>query len=269
MIPKEKIKEFNQRFLTLRNKIPTAARPAEEVTLEFYTSALPLSVAMFVKRDKLATLEETFEKAILVEKEMTNLKSHPTNESDTASSSRKKNENPNKNVNDKKEQDNFDMENLQRVIMKLSNDMIDMKKNNTKTNQNCGYFRPPFRRNFQNRPPNPPPEGLNIEEVANVLKALISTPDTHDDSNADDCQEEESVERDEEDDPDDPHAQTINHFWDLFEEKDVEVENANVSQHPYNTRNRPNQGNDVASTSTPDKNNANLKNSGSKESIPQ
>lgn len=33
MNPKEKIKEFNQRFLTLRNKIPTAARPAEEVTL--------------------------------------------------------------------------------------------------------------------------------------------------------------------------------------------------------------------------------------------
>ena len=49
MNPKEKIKEFNQRFLTLRNKIPIAVRPAEAVTLEFYTSALPLSVAMFVK----------------------------------------------------------------------------------------------------------------------------------------------------------------------------------------------------------------------------
>lgn len=49
MNSKEKIKEFNQRFLTLRNKIPTAARLTEAVTLEFYTSALPLSVAMFVK----------------------------------------------------------------------------------------------------------------------------------------------------------------------------------------------------------------------------
>jgi len=37
MNPKEKIKEFNQRFLTLRNKIPTTTRLAEEVTLEFYT----------------------------------------------------------------------------------------------------------------------------------------------------------------------------------------------------------------------------------------
>lgn len=156
---------------------------------------------MFVKRAKLATLEETFEEAILVEKEMTSLKSHPTNESNNASSSRKKNENPPKNVNEKKEQDNFDMENLQRVINKLSNDMIDMKKKITETDQNRGYFRPPFRRNFQNRPPTPPPEGLNIEEVANVLKALISAPDTHDDSNADDCQEEESIERYEEGDP--------------------------------------------------------------------
>jgi len=131
MDPKEKIKEFNQRFLTLRNKIPTTARPTEEVTLEFYTLALPLSVAMFVKREKLTTLEETFEEAILVEKEMTSLKTNPTNESNIASSSKKKNENPNKNSNDKKEQDNFDMENLQRVIKKFSNDLIDIKKNNT------------------------------------------------------------------------------------------------------------------------------------------
>lgn len=64
MNPKEKIKEFNQRFLTLRKKIPTTVRPIEEVTLKFYTSALPLSVAMFVKGEKLTTLEETFDEAI-------------------------------------------------------------------------------------------------------------------------------------------------------------------------------------------------------------
>ena len=39
--PKEKIKDFNQRFLTLRDKIPTALRPAEEVTIQFYTKVLP------------------------------------------------------------------------------------------------------------------------------------------------------------------------------------------------------------------------------------
>lgn len=171
MNPKEKIKDFNQRFLTLRNKIPTAARPVEAVTIKFYTSALPLSMAMFVKRSKLENLEETFEEAILVEKEMMSLKPHLMNESDGTSSSRKKSENSNRNNNEKKETDNFDLENLQRVIKKLSNDMIDLKKNNTETNQNRGYFRPPFKRNFQNRPPTPPPEGLNIEEVANVLKA--------------------------------------------------------------------------------------------------
>jgi len=171
---------------------------------------------MFVKRSKLETLEETFEEAILVEKEMMSLKPHPTNESDGASSSRKKSENSNINNNEKKETDNFDLENLQRVIKKLSNDMIDLKKNNTETNQNRGYFHPPFKRNFQNRPPTPPSEGLNIEEVAKVIKALISSSDTHNDSNADDCPEEEFIEGNEEDDPDDLHTQNINHFWDLF-----------------------------------------------------
>ena len=147
--------------------------------------------------------------------------------------------------------------------------MIDLKKNNTETNQNRGYFRPPFKQNFQNRPPTPPPEGLNIEEVANVLKALISAPDTHDDSNADDFPEEEFIEGNEEDDPDDLHTQNINHFWDLFEEQDEEVENVNVSQHPYNTRSQTNQGNNVTSNPNPDKNNANSKNSGTKEPITQ
>lgn len=201
MNPKEKINEFNQRFL---NNIPTTTRPVEEVTLELYTSALPLSIAMFFKRAKLTTLEETFDEAILVEKEISSLKANPMNETNSASTSKKNNENPNKNENEKKDQDNLDMESLQQVITKLSNDMINIKKNNSETNQNHGYFRPPFRRNFQNKPPTPPPEGLNVDEVANVFKSLISTPENYVDSNNDDCQEETPAEENEDCISDDP-----------------------------------------------------------------
>lgn len=100
--------------------------------------------------------------------------------------------------------------------------------------------------------------------MANVLKALISALDSHDDSNANDFPKEEFIEGNEEDHPDDLHTQNINHFWDLFEEQDEEVENVNVSQHPYNTRSQTNQGNNVTSNPNPDKNNAHSKNLGTK-----
>ena len=69
---KERIKYFNQRFLILRDKIPTALRLAEEVTIQFYTKALPPTIAMFVKRAKLATLAEVFDETILIEKDRNN-----------------------------------------------------------------------------------------------------------------------------------------------------------------------------------------------------
>jgi hypothetical protein len=47
MAPKEKIKDFNQIFLTLMNKIPEDSRPPENVIIEFYTSTLPSSIAYF------------------------------------------------------------------------------------------------------------------------------------------------------------------------------------------------------------------------------
>lgn len=44
----EKVKELNQRFITLLNKIPD--KPSKAIQVEYYTDALPLTIAMFVKR---------------------------------------------------------------------------------------------------------------------------------------------------------------------------------------------------------------------------
>jgi hypothetical protein len=44
---KDRIKDFNQRFINHLNRIPE--KPIESIQVEFYTAALPPSVAMFVK----------------------------------------------------------------------------------------------------------------------------------------------------------------------------------------------------------------------------
>ena len=64
----EKVKEFNQRFITHLNKIP--GKPPEAILIEYYIVALPLTVAMFVKRKEVRTLEENFEEAIQIEKDL-------------------------------------------------------------------------------------------------------------------------------------------------------------------------------------------------------
>ena len=63
--------EFNQRFITLLNKIPD--KPPVEIQVEYYTVALSLIVAMFVKRKEIRTLEENFEEAIQIEKDLASI----------------------------------------------------------------------------------------------------------------------------------------------------------------------------------------------------
>jgi len=71
---KQKIKDFNQTFHTLMKKIPHASKPAEDVSIEFYTLALLVSKEMFVKTTEKDTLEATFKEAIKIEKYMLSLK---------------------------------------------------------------------------------------------------------------------------------------------------------------------------------------------------
>jgi hypothetical protein len=48
--------------------IPQASKPVEDVTIKFYTSSFPMSMAMFVKNAEKATLEATFQEALKIEK---------------------------------------------------------------------------------------------------------------------------------------------------------------------------------------------------------
>ena len=60
--------------------------------------------------------------------------------------------------------------------------------------------------------------------------------------------------------------ENINHFTEIFDEEE-ENQEVNMSQHPYNTRNRSTV-NDIPSTSQPDTNNSSSKTANHREYIP-
>ena len=91
----EKFKEFNQRFITLLNRIPD--KTTEAIQIEYYTTALPLPVAMFVKRKEIRTFTENFVEAIKVEKDLASISNHQGNE-EIKSSTSEKNGKKNKDV---------------------------------------------------------------------------------------------------------------------------------------------------------------------------
>jgi hypothetical protein len=63
----EKIKDFNEIFISLLNRIPI--KHVKVVQIEYYVSALPPNIAMFVKTQRKLTLVENFAKAIQAEKD--------------------------------------------------------------------------------------------------------------------------------------------------------------------------------------------------------
>jgi hypothetical protein len=63
---KERVKDFNQIFMTILNKFQLTTKPTEELQIEVYANALPTSISMFVKRVTKQTLAENFEEAKMI-----------------------------------------------------------------------------------------------------------------------------------------------------------------------------------------------------------
>jgi hypothetical protein len=60
---------------------------------------------------------------------------------------------------------NYDLENLTKVLQKLSNQVIDLKRSTEEASSSKGPYKPPFRKPFPTNRPNPNPEGLNLESL--------------------------------------------------------------------------------------------------------
>jgi uncharacterized protein YicC (UPF0701 family) len=112
MNPKENIKDFNQRFLTLKNRIPMDLMPIENLITAYYTKALHQNVAIWVKRSKKSTLLEAFEDASQIKKDILNLKDTTSNEIETSSFSKKKIEILPRPSQNKAQPESSDLENL-------------------------------------------------------------------------------------------------------------------------------------------------------------
>ena len=139
---KEKIKDLNQHFLTLKNKIPIESRPPEGVVVEFYTPTLPQMMAMFVKQTCKISLQDNFTEAIRIEKDLVSLKGSHTN--DKPYSSRV----PVKTHANRRDQNSFDMEGLQRMVKQLYNKIIDLKKTSGESTLGRGFFIFPDRKHL-------------------------------------------------------------------------------------------------------------------------
>jgi len=84
------VKEFNQIFLTLKNKIPVDSMSIESLIVSYYAKALHNNISIWVKRSKKNTLLEAFEEAIQIKKYILSLKDNINHESKATSSSKKK-----------------------------------------------------------------------------------------------------------------------------------------------------------------------------------
>ena len=116
--PKKGVRDFNQRFCCLKNKIPATVLPAKERLIAYYINAFPTIIAMWVKRDRKTTLQAAFAEAVLVEKDMFGLKDNPDLEPDQPSTSRRRQENVSKPAPQNK--DPYDKDNMKKILQNMA-----------------------------------------------------------------------------------------------------------------------------------------------------
>ena len=128
----------------MKNKIPTTVLPTKELLVAYYIKGLLTKIAMWVKRDRKETLQDAFYEAIQIEKDMFCLKDNPGTSSEQEFTSHNKVENPSKPA--ATSQDPFNMSDIKKLLQKMSNEMVDLKKtNNDNQVNNRGFNRAPFR----------------------------------------------------------------------------------------------------------------------------
>jgi hypothetical protein len=227
MNAKEKVKDFNQRFLTLKNRIPTDSMPAESLVIAYYTKALHQSIAIWVKRSKKEMLSEAFEEATQIEKDILSLKYSSSNETETVSSSKKKIEILPRPTQNKTQPENSELENLTKVVQKLSNQVVDIKRSTEEASSSKGPYRPPFRNPFQTNRPNPNPEGMNLESLQYALQSILGAQD---DLIPPDFPQEEVEQENTQEEESSPNV--FGHLSDSIFQANFET------VHPYNTRSK-------------------------------
>ena len=117
------MQDINQRFVSHLINFNATIKPIEETLIEYYTSTLCPSIAMFVKRPINPSLVETYEEENKVEAELESINKH-TAEPNVRSFSSKK---PFL-LTRPKEENSSELENVVKMVQKLSNKIVDLEK---------------------------------------------------------------------------------------------------------------------------------------------
>jgi hypothetical protein len=199
----------------------------ENLILAYYTKALHQSIAIWVKQSKKSTLLEAFEEASHIEKDILSLKDSTSNETETSSSSKKKIEILPRPTQSKTQPDSFDLENLAKVVQKLSNQVIDLKRTTEEASSSKGPYKPPFRKPFLTNRPNPNTEGFNLESLQYTLQTILESQDNvMPPEIPEEVVEQETVQEEV------PSTNIFGHFsYSIFQDNFETV-------HPYNTRSK-------------------------------
>lgn len=115
---KEKVKYFSKRFTRILNKFVVDTKPHDSITINYYTSALPTTIAQFIKWVVKPTLLESCKEDIYVEKDLRAIGVIKNDEStkDSKYVSRK----PQATTSKGRDKEATDIETLTRLVKKLT-----------------------------------------------------------------------------------------------------------------------------------------------------
>lgn len=153
--PSEIIKDFNSRFNKPLNKIRDTSKPGVDVQNEWYISALPSYITIFVDRANKMTLVENMKDALVVEKRILALENKTTSDEIKAKKFLFKDE-----LKKETPKDPFHLEGLQKVLKNMSNKIVDINKQVVESSSKKPFR--PFRRNHTTNP-QPPNTISNVE----------------------------------------------------------------------------------------------------------
>jgi ribonuclease HI len=122
---------------------------------------------------------------------------------------------------------NSDLENLTKVVQKLSNQVIDLKRLTEEASSSKGRYKPTFRKPFLANQPNINPEGLNLESLQCALQTILGAQDDLMPPEIPQEEVEQETTQEEESSPN-----IFGHFSDIIFQANFET------VHPYNTRSK-------------------------------
>jgi len=131
MEPKEKVKEFNQRFNHILNNFTIDTKPHDSITVDYYTSALSTNIVDFIKQAMKPMLSENFQEAIDMEKDLCMI--GVIVDDKTTKDSKDARRRSQATMSKVKEKETSEIETLTRLLKSLMTEVAKLKQRTTET----------------------------------------------------------------------------------------------------------------------------------------